>query len=188
MQNKPNRNLLLILLGLALLLCCCCIVIAGLVGASVLRNISFDSSAGPERPVVVVTRIATATPRPRLATPVPQATAKPGEATSAPKPEATPGSQSQPGGGPAVETQGIPSLDAEAQALVADEMPAADQRDLALRLKPEVGDIPISRKRYAAELQGWRHGPVLGFQQRHPEASPGHCRVTLHDRPRGGVG
>ena len=62
MENKSNRNLLLILLGVALLLCCCCVVIAGLVGLSAFRNV-VSSGTGSEQPVIVVTRIATATPR-----------------------------------------------------------------------------------------------------------------------------
>ena len=139
MENKSNRNLLLILLGVALLLCCCCVVIAGLVGLSAFRNVVI-SGTGSEQPVIVVTRIATATPQARPATPFPQATAEPGLATVAPKTDATPGSQSQPAADSAA---GIPLLDGEAQALAADEMPAADARDLALRLNPSIGDIPI---------------------------------------------
>ncbi len=89
-----------------------------------------------EQPVLVVTKIATPT--------APRATPVPTSVTPAPGPDATPGGQTQPDTASSTGLDGMPSLGAEEQALLADEMPAADARELALRLKAGAGDIPIT--------------------------------------------
>jgi len=127
MQNNRNRNLLLILLGVVLILCCCCAVIGASSALFLLRAPS-NANVGPA--VKVVTRIATTTPS-RHATSTPVA---PAEGTG--RPEAVPPLS-------VGETGVIPTLDAESAALLANTMPAADARDLALRFNPDGGDIPI---------------------------------------------
>jgi len=140
MQNKQNRTLLIILLGAFLLLCCCVVVIVGAVGFYLISSPSGPSIEGP---VTVVTRVVTIQLPERQATPVPATTPVPGQATPEPAPTATPGGQAEATVPSPAELQGIPALDTEEQALLADEMPAADARDLALRLEPNIGDIPI---------------------------------------------
>lgn len=130
MQNNNNRILLLILAGALLLLCCCCVVAGGVAGVSLFGLLPGDTSGSSGQPVVVVTRIATA--------PAPRTTSAPASTPPAPGPAMPPGSGSSP------ELQGIPPLSAEEQALLADEMPAADARELALRLNPGVGAIPVT--------------------------------------------
>lgn len=119
MQNN-TRNLLLILLGALILLCCCCAVIGGVGAYFFLAPTSAEVAT--EEPAIVVTRRATATPAERL-------------------PESTP---AEPGARPAV-TPAAESVadDAEADALMANEMPAADALDLAGRLQTGMDDIPI---------------------------------------------
>lgn len=136
MQNNSNRNLLLILVGALLLFCCCCVVISSMVGVSLFGIFSSGVSVNPEQPVVVVTRIATMTAHGAapLLTPITPATGA----------IATPAGETEPDTGSSAWLHGIPPLGAEEQALLANEMPAADPRDLALRLKPGIGDIPVT--------------------------------------------
>ena len=139
MQNNRNRNLLLILLGVVLILCCCCAVISAS-GALLLFRAPSNAQIGR---VQVVTRIITATPARRatstpIASPANHATSTlvaPAEGTNRSEATASPLSVD--------ETGAIPTLDAESAALLANTMPAADARDLALRFHPEDGDIPI---------------------------------------------
>jgi hypothetical protein len=125
MQDHRNRNLILILIAAVLILCCCCGVI-GVSGALLALRAPAQLDEGP---VPIVTHMVTATPAVRRATPTPPAAGP------------TPGGTKQP---PTVSEIGeIPTLDAESAALLENVMPAADARDLALRLDPDGGDIPI---------------------------------------------
>jgi hypothetical protein len=145
-MEKRNRNLLIGLAAAILLIGCCCVIaLAGVVGYWVFAP-QADRPTQADRPAVVVTSlvVATETPAPR-----PQATA------GAPAP-ATPGGGTPPApqatvtagaAGPTrVATPSQPPATVDpgaAAALAAIKMPARDQRDLAMRLKPGVGDIPL---------------------------------------------
>lgn len=117
MQNQ-NRNLLLILAGALLLLCCCCLVIGGVGAYFFLAPVS--SQGGTERPAIVVTRMVTPTPGLR-------------------PPTATPDASDEQGAQP----EGAVADNGETDALLANEMPAADARDLAARLQPGKDDVPL---------------------------------------------
>jgi immune inhibitor A len=132
---QNNRNLLLILIAAAVLILCCCCAVIGVGGALLALRAPAAPSA---KPLKVVTRMVTTTPAAPRVTPAPPAL---GSATVQPETSATPANGGQPGG--AGEAVGIPTLDAESAALLANTMPAADQRDLELRLNPDGGDIPI---------------------------------------------
>lgn len=121
-MQSNTRNLLIILAGVLILLCCCCAVIGGVGAYFFLAPTS--SEVGGEAPAIVVTRLATATPSERL-------------------PKSTPTDAAAPGAQPAV-TPAAEAMadDAEADALMANEMPAADALDLARRLQTGMDDIP----------------------------------------------
>ena len=180
MQNDRNRNLLLVLIAAVVLILCCCCAVIGVGGA--LLAMRAPSTPGAET-VKVVTRMVTATPSVPRVTPTPPAAGQ-----SPDQPEA--GATVVDGGqvGEVNETGEIPPLDAESAALLANAMPAADARDLALRFDPDGGDIPIVVNAIAAQLSSGRQGAVLGLQQRYAGALPGDRRVALPDRPRGDVG
>ena len=129
MQTNRNRNLLLILIAVAALIMCCCCAVIGVGGA--LLALRAPAQPGGEA-ITVVTRMVTATPSVRRVTPTPPA---PSEGTGQPESAPPPLSVEEVGG--------IPTLDAESAALLANTMPAADARDLALRFDPDGGDIPI---------------------------------------------
>ena len=129
MQDNRNRNLLLTLIAAVVLILCCCCAVIGVGGA--LLALRAPAAPGAET-VKVVTRMVTATPSARRVTPTPPA---PAEGTG--QPESVPPPLS------VEEVGGIPTLDAESAALLANAMPAADARDLALRFDPDGGDIPI---------------------------------------------
>ncbi len=141
-MEKRNRNLWIIVIGALLVLCCYCLAITG-IGVYL-----FTRPAPPAlQPTIIVTRLVTVIPPAPRATPTavstPQATptpqAGPVEAPSPAVPTAAP----PPSDTPEESAAFIPPLDAEANALLAAEMPAADPRLLALRLRPDATDIPI---------------------------------------------
>ncbi len=136
-MTQRNRNLIIGLVAVALFLCCCAVVFAGVVGWLTFGPQANRPAAG-ERPVTVITRVATAelpvAPATRSQT---SATATPGAgAKLTPQVAATPTLPAAAGGGASAE-QGFEALLAEAK------MPARDQRDLAMRLKSGAGDIPL---------------------------------------------
>jgi immune inhibitor A len=135
MQENRNRNLLLILIAAVVLILCCCCAVIGVGGA--LLTLRAPAAPGAET-VKVVTRMVTATPSVRRVTPTPPAA---GQSPDQPEAGATATDGGQVAG--VNETGEIPLLDAESAALLANAMPAADARDLALRFDPEGGDIPI---------------------------------------------
>ena len=135
MQTNRNRNLLLILIAAVVLILCCCCAVIGVGGA--LLALRAPAAPGAET-VKVVTRMVTATPSVRRVTPTPPAA---GQTPDQPEAGATATDGGQVAG--VNETGEIPPLDAESAALLANAMPAADARDLALRFDPDGGDIPI---------------------------------------------
>jgi hypothetical protein len=138
-----NRNLLIILIVAALLLCCCCFIALGAVFGIGLFASSAEITGGDY--TVEVTRVVTVVPesgaREVTATPRSQATPKAPETggASSTRPAAT-GSVAT--AQPAVTAQAPASGDTERQLSEA-KMPVRDQRELALRLKPGVTDIPV---------------------------------------------
>lgn len=135
MENR-NRNILLIVMGALLLLCCCiAFLVATGVGAYLL---ALSPARSTLEPGSVVTAIVTAEAPTQRATPTPVA-----------RPNTTPqASPSEPSpipdvAGPQSSPLPIAPLDAEAQALFASEMPAADARALALRFRTDVVEIPL---------------------------------------------
>lgn len=141
-MEKRNRNLWIIVIGALLVLCCYCLAITG-IGAYL-----FTRSARPvPQPTVIVTRLVTVVvPTPR-ATPTvviaPRATPTLREAPTEARPTVAPTVAPPTGETPEGSREFIPPLDAEAQALLAAEMPAADPRLLALHLRGETTDIPV---------------------------------------------
>ena len=143
MQSK-NRTVLIVAIAAVLLLCCYCLVIGG-IGVWVLT--------GPgdviDEPMAAVTRIVT-----REATSRPPAAIAPASTAIAPRPSGTP--QPTPTGKP----QSAPTAEADQQRppvvpeeaeqaaqeelamLTASEMPPADPRLLAMRLRSDAGEIP----------------------------------------------
>ncbi len=145
-MTQRNRNLIIGLVAAVLLICCCCLVVfAGVVSYWIFAPAT-DRPALNERPAIVVTRVAIAPEGPTSqpqATAVAPAAATPGSGTR-PAPQAT---ATVSAGQPAV-TAGpvrpLATVDPSTEALLAAvKMPARDQRDLAMRLKPGVGDIPL---------------------------------------------
>lgn len=142
-MEKRNRNLGVIVIGVLLVLCCYCLAITGL-GIYLFTR---PAQSVPQ-PTVIVTRLVTVivpTPRatptaviPPQATPAPQQ--GPGET---PPPLPGPTTPAGEGSLPEGNQQFIPPLDDEARALLAAEMPAADPRLLALRLRSAATEIPI---------------------------------------------
>ncbi len=159
-----TRNLILILVGVALLLCCCTASCSLLVPAySFLRDRVSGHEVQVEVPVTVITRVVTPTARatdfggareegtPTPATRIPTAVSTaPAPETAAPPATPEPAAAASPGpGGP----------DAEI-AEVRVEMPARDLRELALRLRPGVTDIPIVVN---ATPPAYREGDAIEF-------------------------
>lgn len=142
-MDKRTRNILLIVVGALLLLCCYCLVATGI--GTYLLSRSTQSELQPE-PIT--------TPAVTKAVPTQHATSAvlpPADKTpQAPAEEPTlavteqPGTE-QPGTGPAPSSAlPIPTLDAEAQALLESEVPAADARELALQFEADGAEIPIT--------------------------------------------
>lgn len=132
-MEKRNRNLWIIVIGALVLLCCYCLAITGI------GTYLFTRSARPvPQPTIIVTRLVTVivpTPRATLTAVIaPQAT---------PTPRTAPTEAPPTGAAPEDPAGFIPPLDAEARMLLAAEMPAADPRLLALRLRSNATDIPI---------------------------------------------
>lgn len=131
MENR-KRTYWTIGIAVVLLLCFYCLCMA------VLGTVIFRGDTGVDieevEPVRVITRVVTVIV-PDRATPTPAAGSQ-REATSTPEAAGTPAA-------PAGVTGEIPAPDAEAAALYASELPAADPRALTLRLKPGVTDIPL---------------------------------------------
>ncbi len=149
MQTK-NRNLLIILIVAAVALCCCCVLAAGaFLGFGLFTA---ETQTTIEEPVTVVTRIVTPIPLPTrsdgTAAPTLRATADgltrpPAATAAATRPAATP----QATRAPATATDGLnrqPPASGETERQLAEaQVPIRDQRELALRLKPGVTDIPV---------------------------------------------
>jgi immune inhibitor A len=136
-MQSQNRNLLIILIVAALLLCCCCFVVLGAFFGIGLFARSSELISGDY--VTEVTRVVTVVPESNAlaatATPRNQATLKsPESGAPATKSAATPQ--------PAITAQPTASGSTERQ-LVEAKMPERDQRELALRLKTGVTDIPV---------------------------------------------
>ena len=131
-MEKKNRNIVLIVIIALLVLCCCwTLVLGGVVGYfSLTGGSGTQGQSASEGPVIVITRVVTPSAQPTtwVPTPVtsPQQASTPEPEASTPTPRAPTGAES----------------DTEAL-LAAAEMPTRDLRDLALRLKPEVTDIPV---------------------------------------------
>jgi len=118
-MEKGHRTSLWLVLGVMLFLCACCAVVgSGVAGYLLLRSGQQETIS--EGPVIVVTRLVTATPTLR----------QPFQVIPTPQPGATPPAEAQ---GPS----GTEALLAQV------EMPARDLRDLALRLRPELTEIPL---------------------------------------------
>ena len=136
-MEKRNRNILLILLGAILLIACCC---ALLIGGTVLyllpgRSSGQATQSESAKPIVLVTPEAVDTPfdetGPTFEPPTTSPTGVPQESTP------RPGVATPQGNGPSINDSNAQVLQAKA------EMPARDIRDLALRLKPGLDDIPL---------------------------------------------
>lgn len=142
-MQTQNRNLLIILIVAALLLCCCCFLAVGTFFG--IGWLTVADGVSSEQPASVVTRVVTVAPQPTLrieqATPTARppvgpltpATATRGAVTPAPARTAAPR--------PTASAQPIASGDTERELNQAS-MPVRDQRELALRLKAGVTDIP----------------------------------------------
>ena len=159
-MSHQNRNILFIVLGCALLLCCCCALLTAAAVSIVPwggTGGALDNGNAPSpRPVTVITRVITATPQagtpsgatPRPLTATPQAGTPSGATpTPAQKPESStprPTSTEQVEALP-TPTQSEPrTLGADTTALLAEAaMPARDLRELAMRLKPGLADVPV---------------------------------------------
>jgi immune inhibitor A len=150
MQNR-NRTLWTVIIAAVLLLCVYCLCIA-LIGAFFFTR---SASVQTDAPPVVVTRVVTVMVGPRR-TATPAATASVRETsivTATPAitgtlepqtPEAVPSATPLPTGEALGTAEGaLPPVDPEAASLYANEMPAADPRALAMRLKPNAGEIPL---------------------------------------------
>jgi len=138
-MEAQNRTLLAILIAAALVLCCCCLTVLGVFVT--VGMFTAERQVETVDLVTVITRLVTATPPPTpraaLTTPVVQLTptARPTRAaTVTPRPTATtpPTPTAQPTASGETERE-------LAQAV----LPIRDQRELALRLKPGVTDIPV---------------------------------------------
>ena len=124
-MQPHNRNILIAVIAVVLLFCCCVTVFVVGIPIYTLRNLDNREAATTEvgEPVVVEEA--------PTVTPIPFSTERPLAATSAPAPTRATSSPTS------------AAVDAEAEfAQVGEDMPPRDLRELALRLKPHVGDIP----------------------------------------------
>lgn len=121
-----RRNLLVILVAVLLLACCCLTVFAGVI-AYLMFVPQPAEFANPT--AIVVTRVVTPTPR---ATPIAPTKAPAEGLTPTPLPDSV---VPQPGA--------ILGLSEETAALLENEMPPADPRELALQFNPDLTDIPV---------------------------------------------
>jgi len=129
--KDTNRNLVILFVALAILACCClatvCSTAALLVSCQppTLSWVTSTPTQPPTPPHATSTPTAPLSPTPYPSTPTPSPT-RPPRPTPTPTGEAT----------------AIPSLSTEEQ-LAQTVLPTRDLRDLALRLRPHVGDIPV---------------------------------------------
>jgi immune inhibitor A len=122
-MKAQNRTIIIAVIAVVLLLCCC-ITAFGL--AVPIYSILHRADLVPQTTGTEVAPIVT-----RAITPIPSSTARPLAGTSSPVPTRSAGSQTS------------AADDSEAEfAQVGEDMPPRDLRELALRLKPNVGDIP----------------------------------------------
>lgn len=140
MQTK-NRTWLIILIVAAVALCCCCLLA---IGTFLGFNLFAKTTQTPiEETVTVVTRVVTPVPLPTrsdgTAAPTPRATATAKSPESATRPAATAPALTP----PATATAQRPASGDTERQLAEALMPVRDQRELALRLKPGVTDIPV---------------------------------------------
>jgi hypothetical protein len=156
METK-NRNILIAVIAAAALLCCCCMLVSG--GLLALRW-----SKGPSiRPdngsvILVITPDAIAQgPAGAALTPTPTDRSTPTAgafftATATAIPTGTVPTTSTPAGAGFATARAVPAtrasdatvVESAEIALAKARMPARDQRELAMRLKPNVGDIPAT--------------------------------------------
>ncbi len=144
-----RRNLLLILAAALLLGCCCLTVFTGVIAYLVFAPQPAEPVAPAE---TVIIRVVTATPRTTRA-PQPAEPVAPAETVVTRIVTATPGLTPTPAvtstatpvpAGIAPQPGALLSLSDEAAALLANEMPAADPRELALQFAPNLTDIPVT--------------------------------------------
>ncbi len=133
-MNRQNRNLILIIAGAVLALCCCVAIVAAVAFGWLLPIRSYFDSQ-PEARATVAVIVSTATPAPAATVTCPAST--PSTSGTRPAPTAT---------GAAAATAAAASADApNTESLLSSaNMPQRDLRELALRLKPDVGDIPVT--------------------------------------------
>lgn len=156
-MNLRNRNLLLAGIGLLLLVfCCCAITAARIAGGYLFRRSGAATRPSLEGPVVVVTAPATEAPPAATA-----AAANPQRATAAPAAAATPPAAPAATG----------SISSTEQLLAATNMPMRDLRDLALRLKPNVGEIPNVVN---AKPPSYKVGDVISFWTENSDSQTHH--------------
>jgi immune inhibitor A len=144
--NHRNRNIVLAVIGAVLVLCCCCAVLFGALGLVFYARNTGSSATRPqasESVIMVTPEVAqeqAATQAPELVT-TPEPPATPTDVAPVEAPiDATP----VPEAGVVTETvTGTTNVDTAAL-LAEAAMPIRDQRALALRLKPGVGNIPAT--------------------------------------------
>ena len=147
MQTK-NRTLLIILIVAAVALCCCCILAVGTFLSFGLFSAGTQTTI--EEPITVVTRIVTPAPLPtrsdgtaaptaRTTATADGATRQPAATAAATRPAVTPQAST-----PQAAVTAQPPASGETERQLAEaQVPIRDQRELALRLKPGVTDIPV---------------------------------------------
>ncbi len=159
-MEPRNRNVLIIIGAAALLVCCFALVVGAVAGAVLFRRVQPTSVTGPSQgPVVVVTQpgiprqvtVAAAT-----AAVQPSATLGPAAANT-PRPGAstggTPAGTRIPAPGAAAGTAGPTAVATPAPAAAVSDtvrllesavLPERDMRSLAMRLRPDAGNIPAT--------------------------------------------
>jgi hypothetical protein len=136
-MQTQNRNLLIILIVAALLLYCCCFIVLGAFFGIGLFARSSEVTSGDY--ITEITRVVTVVPESnaRPETTTPRSQEAPGSSSTA-MPSTRSAATPQPG----ITSQPTASGNTERQ-LVEAKMPERDQRELALRLKAGVTDIPV---------------------------------------------
>lgn len=131
-MQPRNRTLLIIFIVAALLLCCCSFIVMGtFVGIGFFTSAIGDNGS---EPVTVITRVVTE---------IPPATARPVLTPGTPRPQgATPAATASAAGASATPQPAATASGRTETELMAAQVPMRDQRELALRLKPSVTDIP----------------------------------------------
>ena len=148
-METRNRNILLIALGALVLVCCCCALWSGTLLALLVPRTYSSQPQVSQVVVEIATPVAveeTATPeapaqtRPVESTPVAVTATAAGVSGTAPATAPAGAATSVLTGTVGSATSGVSAEVALAQATI----PAADERALAERLKPGVGDIPVT--------------------------------------------